>query len=312
MRELPLHALRAFAGVYQHRGVRAAARELGIAHSSVSRHLAELEKWLGVQLTVTAGGRSALTFTPQGESLGRATLAGLREIAQAADALREVRSPASVTLATTPSFAARWLLPRLPAFEQAFPHLELSVMVDRRREDPDASGIDLLLRMGSGPWPDVHSEALMDDALYPVMSPAYWQKSGRPAKPADLTGLRLLHDRDPYAAWEAWRREHGPDTLDVRKGPRFTSTDLILRAAAQGQGVALARHRLVGDDLSTGTLLRPFGERAVELGPSYWLVWSRRAAMRPATATVVAWLRREAARAVPASAGVSAKGSPSR
>jgi LysR family glycine cleavage system transcriptional activator len=93
----------------------------------------------------------------------------------------------------------------------------------------------------------------------------------------------------------------------VRKGPRFTSTDLVLRAAAQGQGVALARHRLVGDDLATETLLRPFGDLAVDLGPAYWLVWSRRAAMRSATATVVAWLRREAARptTAPASAATS-------
>src|SRR5258708_37326435 len=84
------------------------------------------------------------------------------------------------------------------------------------------------------------------------------------------SGLRLLHDRDPHASWEAWRRAYGPPALDVRRGPRFTSSDLVLRAAAQGQGVALARHRLAQDDLATGALLRPVAGRSVDLGPAYW------------------------------------------
>jgi LysR family transcriptional regulator, glycine cleavage system transcriptional activator len=301
MRDLPLHALRAFASVYLHGGVRAAARELGIAHSSVSRHVAELEKWLGVKLTRAGVDRRRLAFTPQGEALGKTTLASLGEIAHAVAALREARSSQSVTISAAPSFAVRWLLPRLPAFEQAFPRLEISVMVDRRLDDPEAGGIDLAIRMGRGPWPDLHCEPLMDDALYPVMSPAYWKKSGRPQEPGDLVGLRLLHDRDPHASWEAWRRAHGPAALDVRRGSRFTSSDLVLRAAAQGQGVALARHRLAQDDLATGALLRPIGGLSVDLGPAYWLVTRHQAPDRPALATVVAWLRREAARQ-PASA----------
>jgi LysR family glycine cleavage system transcriptional activator len=296
MRDLPLHALCAFASVYLHGGVRAAARELRIAHSSVSRHLAELEKWLGVKLTRAGVDRRRLAFTPQGEALGKTTLASLGEIAHAAAALREARSSQSVAISAAPSFAVRWLLPRLPAFEQAFPRLEISVVVERRLDDPEAGGIDLAIRMGRGPWPDLHCEALMDDALYPVMSPAYWKRSGRPKEPGDLAGLRLLHDRDPHASWEAWRRTHGPAALDVRRGPRFTSSDLVLRAAAQGQGVALARHRLAQDDLATGALLRPFAERRVDLGPAYWLVTRHQAPDRPALATVVAWLRREAAR----------------
>jgi LysR family glycine cleavage system transcriptional activator len=83
----------------------------------------------------------------------------------------------------------------------------------------------------------------------------------------------------------------------VRKGPRFTSSDLVLRAALQGQGVALARQRLADDDVAAGTLVRPFPNRRVELGPAYWLVRPRHTEPRPAAATVIAWLKREAARA---------------
>ena len=299
MKELPLNALRAFAMVYTHRGVRAAARELGMAHSSVSRHLGELDRWLGVPLLHGSAGRGPLVFTPQGEALGRATVAGLHEIEQAVAALREARPTHAVTLSTSPSFAIRWLLPRLPALEKAHPKIELSVQVEQRLDALDDGRIDLAIRMGPGPWPQLHAEALMDDALYPVLSPALWQTSGRPSRPAQLAGLRLLHDRDPQATWESWRQLHGPAKLALQGGARYTSSDLVLRAAMQGQGVALARHRLAADDVANGSLLRPFGELVVPLGTSYWIVRPP-ARPRPAVAAVIDWLHWQAAGVGPA------------
>lgn len=295
MRDLPLNALRVLSVVHSQGGLRAAARELRVAHSSVSRHLAQLEAWLGVALRAKRGGRRRLLLTPQGERLARAATRGLAEIESAVAALRELRSANAVVLGTRPSFAARWLLPRLPGLERSHPQIELSVVVEKRLDDLEAGGLDLGVRMGDGRWPGVRCEPLADDALYPVMSPGYWRKTGRPATSADLVGLRLLHDRDPQAAWEAWRREHGPEELDVRRGPRFTSTDLVLRAAAQGQGVALARHRLASDDVASGLLLRPLGTLTVQLETAYWVVLPRHTAPRSATEIVVQWLKREAA-----------------
>lgn len=292
MKDLPLNALRALAVVHASGGVRSAARELGVAHSAVSRHLAELEAWIGVPLRAKA--RKQLVLTPQGERLAKAVLGGLREIESAVSALRETRSANSVAVGTIPSIAARWLLPRLPRLETSHPHLEVSVVVGKRLDDVEAAGVDLAIRMGKGPWPGARCEPLADDALYPVMSDDYWRKSGRPSKPADLVGLRLLHDRDPDATWEAWRREHGPEELDVRKGPRFTSTDLVLQAAAQGQGVALARHRLATEDLASGVLRRPLGGLFVRIEDAYWIVLPRHVFPRPATEAVIAWLKREA------------------
>lgn len=294
--KLPLNALRAFATVYAQGGVRAAARELGIAHSSVSRHLAELDAWLGVRLTSDAGGRRGISFTPQGEALGKATLAGFRDIERAVASLQESRSARSVTISAAPSFAVRWLLPRLPRLEQAHPHLEVSVVVDQRIDDLQAGDIDLAIRMGRGPWPDVHCEALMDDTLYPVMSPALYEASGRPGQPADLLGMRLLHDRDPHASWQAWRQAHGPESLDVRAGPRFASSDLVLRAAMQGQGVALARHRLAFDDVASGVLVRPFQGAGVTLEAAYWIVLPMHRRVRSGALAVIQWLKQQAAR----------------
>jgi LysR family glycine cleavage system transcriptional activator len=294
MQDLPLHALRAFAAVYSHGGVRAAARELGIAHSSISRHVAELNAWLGVPVARVGGGKRGLTLTPQGEVLGKAALAGLQEIARVAGALREARSGRSVTIAAAPSFAARWLLPRLPELEKALPRIEVSVVVDQRLTDLRAEEVDFAIRIGDGKWRDVHCEPLMEDSLYPVMSPSYWQRSGRPDTPARLARLRLLHDRDPQASWELWRGEHGPQSLDVRSGPRFASSDLVLRAAIQGQGVALARHQLAHDDIASGALVRPFGKLNVQLGSAYWIVLPERLRNRDATLAVIEWLKNQA------------------
>ena len=190
MQALPLNALRAFATVYSAGGVRAAARALAISHSSISRHLAELERWLGVALVLPTSGRRGTVFTPQGEALGNAVVASLGEIARVAESLREVRSETSVTIATAPSFAVRWLLPRLPAFEAAHRSIEISVIVDQRIQDLEAVGADLAIRSGDGRWPDVQSQPLMTDALYPVMSPAYHARSGRPTVRRRSSGSR--------------------------------------------------------------------------------------------------------------------------
>ncbi|WP_266168483.1 LysR substrate-binding domain-containing protein [Dyella subtropica] len=294
MNTLPLNALRAFALTVHHGGVRAAARELEVSHSAISRHLAELERWLGIPVTERGEGQRDLAVTAQGAKLAAATLEALRAIDHAADAVREQRSPYAVTISTTPSFAARWLLPRLPALERAYPRFEVSLVIDQRLDDPRAMPCDFAIRTGAGPWAGVVAQPLMRDALYPVMSPSFWEASGKPKHPDQLRRLRLLHDRDASASWQLWRQTHGPADLDVRSGPRFASTDLILRAAAQGMGVALARDRLVQDDLASGALIQPFGDLSVELDTAYWLVTPEHVAVRESAKTVMRWLRREA------------------
>jgi LysR family transcriptional regulator, glycine cleavage system transcriptional activator len=293
MERLPLNALRALALVSEHRGVRAAARELGISHSAVSRHLKDLERWVGVTLLETGDGR-ALRLTGQGERLAQASRQALRGMEQALEGVREQRSRRSVSVSTTPSFAVRWLLPRLPGLQRAYPGLEVSVVVDQRLEEPDSFAADIAIRTGRGPWPGLAAHALMDECVYPVMSPALWQRTGRPCDPAELARLQLLHDRDPHASWQLWRQRYGPAALDVRRGARFASSDLVLRAAAQSLGVALARHRLVQEDLASGALLRPFAGQRVALGAAYWIVQPAASAPRAAVKTLLAWLRREA------------------
>lgn len=295
MHRLPLNALRAFAALYETGGLRPAARRLGVTHSTVSRHLRELEAWVGVPVFEPRdGGHRAPVLTPQGEALGRASLESFEALAQAVRAVQETPRRNAVTLAATPSVAARWLLPRLPSFERGWPGIELSVVAEQKLVDPARQGADLAIRMGRGPWPELDGEPLMDEELYPVMSRSLWERSGRPDDPAALAGLRLLHDRDPNAAWSAWLTVHGPDGVDANAGPRYASSDLVLRAAAQGLGAALARGRLAADEVAAGTLVRPFGARAVRLRPAYWLVRPAGAATRMAVTTVIRWLKSQA------------------
>lgn len=289
-----MNALRAFAAIYETGGIRPAARSLNVTHSSISRHLRELENWIGLRLIEVPEGMRSLRFTDQGEALGRSALAGLRELETAVATVREAKRGNSVMIATTPSFASCWLLPRLPDLEATHPWIELSVIVDQRRADPSEQGADFGLRVGRGPWSGLICEPFMDDALYPVMSPAFWQAAGTPSDPSDLAALRLLHDRDPNSTWEIWRQAYGPKDLDLRLGPRLAATDLVLKAATQGLGVALARDRMVREDIAAGLLIRPFGEAEVSMRDAYWIVRSENVRIRSAADKVIEWLKLQA------------------
>ena len=272
MRDLPLTLLRALAAVYETGGVRPAGRKLGIRHSAVSRSIHELEAWLDTPLFENRAGRGALHFTAEGESLARAALDSLSRLETAILKVREGARPGSVTVATLPSFAMRWLLPRLPGLNREHPHIELSIVVDQARKSPQQTGADLNIRMGPRADTDLPHLALMDDNAFPVIGRRLWTEAGRPDTREGLSGLPLLHDRDPNTSWAAWRKRFGPASLDVRRGPRLTSSDLVLRAAEQNLGIALGRGRLAADSLENGTLIRPIAELALCFPNNYWII----------------------------------------
>ncbi|MFD2206562.1 LysR substrate-binding domain-containing protein [Kiloniella antarctica] len=290
MKNLPLNALRAFAAVYETGGVRSAARLLDITHSSISKHVHDLEAWIGVPLIRREKGVRAVSFTAQGEDLGRISLEGLSILANGVEAVRESRQGNSVIISTTPSFAARWLLPRLQDFNATYPWIELSIIVDQKLSFSSDQNADLAIRMGKGPWDDLRCLPLMDEQLFPVMSTSFWLKVGRPTNLSCLTNLPLLHDRDPQASWQEWARSREIKDLDTRGGSRFASSDLVLRAAVQGLGVALARSRLIEDDLSTGLLINPFEGEEMVLPNAYWVVLPKGNKPKMAVGKVIEWL----------------------
>ena len=293
MYNLPLNALRAFAMVYETGGVRPAARRLDISHSSVSRHVKELEAWLGTPLLVNIEKQQRLQLTAQGQQLGKVVLASLGSIDHTVTGLREARRKNAVVIAATPSFAVRWLLPRLSTLQSACPSIEISIITEQALLDPMSEGSDISIRMGLGPWPNVESLALMSDALYPVVHPNL-MKSISPSTTKEIfSKLPLLHDRDPSASWQQWFEVYPSDNIDLKSGSRFTSSDLVLRAASQQLGIALARARLVADDILSGALIKPFGAQQIELGTSYWIVTPIGGAKSWAIQQAIDWLQNE-------------------
>lgn len=293
MMNLPANALKVLATVFEAGGVRPAARRLQIAHSSVSRHLTVLEDWLGVRLFEQQEGRRRLAFSPQGRALGEAAAASFDDLAKAVHSVRESPRINTVKISTTPSVASLWLLPRLLQFQKAHPGLELSVIVEQRLVNPASQETDLAIRMGKGPWRGLICKPLMDEELFPVMSPKYWEEAGRPSQPVELKHLQLLHDRDPHTPWDLWLDEYCSAPVDTTVGPRYTSSDIVLRAAAQGLGVALARSRLAEEGLAIGSLIKPFGQRSIKLVDAYWIVrppGEERVAVR----AVASWLKFQA------------------
>ncbi|MCP5083531.1 MAG: LysR family transcriptional regulator [Alphaproteobacteria bacterium] len=295
MKDLPLNALRALAAVYETGGIRPAGRRLGITHSSISRHLGELELMLGAPLFLKMPGTNTLTFSPHGDTLGKAALACLGALEKAVSSVREARQGNSVVISTTPSFAIRWLLPRLPDFEAANPSIEVSLLVDQRARSPGEDDADLSIRTGRKPRDEEFCEPLMDDRLFPVASPGYLQEIGHPKTKTAIKAARLLHDRDPQTHWDIWKRAHGPANLNVRTGSRFSSSDLVLKAAEQGMGLALAPGRLADGSIKSGALVPLFPGEVVEVKNAYWLILTPTSKARHVVRQLVAWLKAQAA-----------------
>ncbi|WP_050786180.1 LysR substrate-binding domain-containing protein [Ahrensia sp. R2A130] len=299
MRDLPLNALRAFASVYLMGGIRPAGRSLGVAHSAVARHVTELEALVGAPLIERGGTERALAFTPLGERLGREASKTLGSLEKTWLAARERRPPNAVIISAVPSVAALWLLPRLPQLAEAYPGIEISVLAEQRVRGQADEGCDLSIRMGK-PQPGERAIPFMDDALTPVSNPDLFARLRLERSNLDTglsallsqTDVPLLHDRDPNAGWSLWTDSRGPIGRDLASGPRFSSSDLVLRAAKQSQGIALARLRLAQDDLAAGTLIR-LSDHNVRLPDAYWIIISREREDRAAVRLVREWLFHE-------------------
>ncbi|MES5813317.1 LysR substrate-binding domain-containing protein [Pseudoxanthomonas sp. Soil82] len=292
MDRLPLQALAAFHEVVRHGGVRAAARHLGIAHSAVSRRLCELERAAGAPLLQPRRHPGdAIGLTRRGQEIADAAEAAFARLHLALHRERRPAHARELVVSTTESFATRWLLPRLPAFRQAHPRTRISVSVRSDLVDLSREQVDIALRMGAGPWPN--ARPWMDDALVPVASPSLLRRR-TPWPLKTLRDLPLLHDHDPNAAWSRWRDGPGPATLDVSQGQSFPSSHLVIEAAAQGLGVALARRRLARRELDSGVLVQPFGPYEIPLPQAYWIVMPGNGKVPAALERFVDWLQARA------------------
>ena len=274
--ELPsLNALRAFEAAARHLSLTRAGRELHVTQSAVSHQVRHLEEELAMELFERHP--RALRLTAAGEKLALAAREAFARIAEAAQRI-DARST-RLSVSVLPSFGARWLLPRLKRFRAVWPRIDLRIHASSEPCDFARDGIDVAIRYGRGPWKGLRCEKLLSEEVFPVCNP----RVGRSLNSvAALRRHALLHDegRGAHGGWAEWLRTAG-GTAPHRGGEIvFTDSHLMLQAAAEGQGVALARSVLAAGDLLGGRLVRPF-EWSIPARYHYFLVYPAAHAARP-------------------------------
>ena len=264
----PLNALRAFEAAARLESFSRAADELHVTHGAVSHQVRALERFVGASLFTRNGRRVALTG--EGRQFADRVRAALREIGLAADSLRRPGRNNRLTVSLLPSFAARWLMPRIGRFMAAHPEITMNVHTSIALVDFERDEVDLAIRFGNGDWPKLEIEKFMDDEYFPVASPRF-HRGRLPARPAELAQLPLISsDGDP---WAPWFKAAGLK-LGEPAGPIFHDLSLAVQAAIDGRGIALVRRSIAEGDLAAGTLVRLF-DVAITAPGSYYLVRPR-------------------------------------
>ena len=303
-RPLSLDGLRAFEAVARRLSFSAAADELFVTQSAISRQIKALETEVGAALFLR--GTRKVEITGAGELLRQAVLPALDGVDRAVRQIRVAQGRRHVNLSTFASFATLWLMPRLAGFQQQHPDIDLRISATDALADMDDPELDVALRYDFATNVPAGAERMFGERLTPVASPWLMQqaRSGQApplACPADLAGHALLEEDDlrPSAAslsWRRWLQAHGQPTLEPRRWIYLNYTHQQVQGALAGQGLALARLALVHEPLSRGELVEPFGPAGRIDGPAaYWLLPLPGARLRPELRAFIAWARGEAA-----------------
>ncbi len=292
----PLAALRAFEAAARRLNFRQAAQELFVTPGAISQQIRLLENHVGTPLFQREG--RGVSLTEAGAAALPSLRLGFEKLAEAARAMRQPQRRCRVTLSAPPSFAAKWLVPRLERFSQAHPEVEVWVAADMALVDFTSMDVDLAIRYGAGAYASLTSTRLLEETALPVCAPALLEAA--PILCADdLANHTLLHDSSPSAHdgapdWAMWLKAHGALAVDGARGPRFSQASLVIESAVAGRGVALAMRALAEADLSAGRLIAPLGDGAAPLAYGYHLVWPQGRAFTPPQRSFIDWLHAEA------------------
>ncbi len=291
---LPLHTLPTFRVAARRQNLRATAEELHLTHSAVSQQIALLEQQLGVALFDRRG--RGVVLNAAGAALLQAVEPALDGIALGAQAARATASGEAQRLKLTvlPSFAQRWLLPRLPRWRARHPEIEIEVHASHRLVDLPREGFHAALRVGAGTWKGLVTERLADSPLIAVAAPA---RAARLAT-GDLAALTAEPLLGPSDWWQRFLAEGGC-RWQGRSVAEFNDAGLMLQAAEADLGIALARELLAADALRSGQLVR-VGTVSLQTEPeqtaaSYWLAYPPNLAEWPPLVALRRWLADEMA-----------------
>ncbi len=290
---------RAFLAVAKHLNFRAAADELALTQSAVSRQIQALEDEVGVPLFLRH--TRAVELTSAGAQLHRAVGPAIERMDAAVRLVRQTAGRRSVAITTWASFASMWLIPRLEEFQRDHPGIDIRIDASDAQLDLDTSDVDLALRY-SVPGPATQGGMrLFGEQLAVVASP--WLLKGKPElrTPADVAQFTLIEASDAHRSahleWLSWRRWldiHGVDKLQPERWLYFNYAHQIAQAALSGQGLALSRMPLIADALAAGDLLEVLPQHRIDTPLAYWLMVGPRSAQRPEVKAFCTWLAAQA------------------
>ena len=291
-----LDLLVGFESAARHLSFTKAGEELFLTQSAVSRQIKDLEEQLGAPLFERR--HRALSLTEAGQQFYVSAAQVLATMRTATERLRTHsgrRRPLSVT--TTHSFAALWLIPRLAGFTRSHPGIDVRITAEIRVQDLERDGLDLAIRHGPASLAGPNAVRLMGEKVFPVCSPKLLKKIPL-ERPADLAHHVLLQyddpdGRHPWLHWQTWLEVGRIADLRPAGTLSFSGYEQIIPAAVAGHGVALGRSPLVKDLIASGELAAPFKSSA-DPARAYFAIVSKSAEGRPEVADFVTWLREEA------------------
>jgi LysR family glycine cleavage system transcriptional activator len=288
----PLNAARAFEAAARHLSFTRAAAELFVTQAAISHQVKALEEHLGLKLFRRLPRRVLLT--DEGQRYARALTDAFTRLADATARLHAPVQRRILTVSVLPSFAARWLVPRLGRFRAQHPNIDVRLAPQTEPADFAHDDVDIGIRFGLGRYPGLRTDRLLGDETFPVCSPRLCRGRRALRSAADLRHHVLLHD-ERHDEWRAWLLAAGVTDVDATRGPIFTDASMLVQAAVEGQGVALARRVLAEEELARGNLVRPFA-LSLPSARAYFVVAPRATAEQPKNRVFRDWLLEEAAR----------------
>ena len=274
-----LNALRAFEASARHQSFSAAAEELNVTPAAVGQLVRTLEEWLETPLFHRMkSGKVRLIPTEAAETALPDIRAGFDKLVVGLERLKESTVSGILTVAVSPAFAAKWLLPKLYRFQETRPDTDVRLDTSLKPVDFAAQRIDVGVRYGQGEWPGLAAEKLMDEEVYPVCSPAFLQRNNGFKHPKELLRETFIHDLSldtftGFPTWHEWLKKAGVTDKPTTNSIQINNSAAVLQSAIDGRGIALARSVMVRDDLAAGRLVRLFPDIQFDSPLAYYVVY---------------------------------------
>lgn len=284
-----LNGLRAFEAAARHLSFTVAAVELNVTQTAISHQIKRLEQELGIRLFVRKN--RALALTPAASDYLPGVRAAFNDLRLATDRLRRKDNNHVLIVSTLASLAAKWLLPRLAAFQEDNPGIDVRITTSTELVDFQRGDVDAAIRYGRGQWAGLRADWLMADQIFPVCSPTLLQGERPLRQPEDLADHVLLHTSGAALDdWRLWLTAAGlPADLSSHSGLTFDMTFVTIQAAIDGHGVAIGRTSYVRDDIAKGRLVVPF-KMALPANAGFYLVSPESRADTPKLVAFRDWL----------------------